>query len=125
MTKPNNLPLYLALYKLQKYFYNLIHHFRKEYKYTLGRSILDLAWETIDRIIEANTLPNNKKFSKLKNASGSFDKLKTRLRMAHELELISHRKYNFIIKQNQEIGRMLSGWLKWAEKKKKETQVGP
>jgi len=36
--------------------------------------------------------------------------------MAHELKLISHKQYSYIIQQNEEIGKMLSGWLKWAKK---------
>lgn len=114
MAKPDQLPLYLALYKLLKYLYGLIGNFRKEYKYTLGQTILDLAWETLDFVILANCLPNKEKLPKIRYASASFDKLKVRLRMAHELKLISHKKYDFLIIQNQEIGKMLSGWLDWA-----------
>jgi four helix bundle protein len=117
MNKPKDLPLYLALYKHQKYLYKLIHHFKKEYKYTLGEKILELNWQTLDLVIEANCLPNKQKLPKISQASASFDKLKTRLRMAHELKQISHKKYSYIIKQNKEIGKMLTGWLKWAEKK--------
>lgn len=116
MTRPNDLPLYLCLYKLLKYFYLLIHNFRKEYKYTLGQSILNLAWKTLDLIILANILPNREKPKIIQQASAVFDQLKTRLRMAYELKLITHKKFAYIIKQNEEIGKMISGWLNWAEK---------
>jgi len=119
MTKPTNLPLYLALFKLVKYLYLLIHHFRKEHKYTLGESILELGWQTLDLVIKANSQPNEEKPEEIKKASVKFDQLKTRLRMGHELKLISHQKYGYLIEQNEEIGRMLSGWLKWAQKQKK------
>ena len=115
MTKPNDLPLYLCLYKLTKYLYLLIHHFKKEYKYTLGQSILDLSWKTLDLVILANALSNQEKPVKIRQASAVFDQLKTRLRMAHEIKLISHKKFAYIIIQNEEIGKMLSGWLKWAK----------
>ena len=116
MTKPNDLPLYLSLYKLLQYLYHLIHNFPKEYKYTLGQSILDLGWQTLDTVILSNLLPNHQKASKISQASAMFDQLKTRLRMAHELKLISDKKYAFVIEQNEEIGKMMSGWLKWAQK---------
>jgi hypothetical protein len=109
------LPLYLAMYNLNKYFYLIIKHFIKEYKYTLGQSIIEKAQETVDYIIQANVLPNNKKASKIMEASITFDQLKTRLKMAHELKQISHKRYAFIILQNEEIGKMLYGWLKWSK----------
>jgi len=62
----------------------------------------------------ANCLPNKEKLPKIRYASACFDKLKVRLRMAHELKLVSHKKYGYLTKQNEEIGKMLSGWSRWA-----------
>ena len=111
----DRLPLYIKNYNLIIYLYKIVHNFEKEYKYTLGVSLLDTAYEVLDNIIVANTLPNNKKFMKIKEVSSSFDKLKMRIRIAHHIGLISHKKLSFIIKQEIEIGLMISGWLKWAE----------
>ena len=116
MSKPDDLPLYLAVYKLTKYLYLLVKNLPKSYKYTLGQNILDLAWETLDSTILANSLPNKQKPVVISQASVAFDQLKIRLRMAHELQLISDRKQAFLIEKNEEIGKMLTGWLKWAEK---------
>lgn len=116
MTKPNDLPLYLCSYKLLQYLYLLIHNFPKEYKYTLGQSILDLGWKVLDLVILANMLTNQEKAGKIHQVSAAFDQLKTRLRMAYELKLILTKKYAYIVEQNEEIGKMISGWLKWAEK---------
>jgi len=116
MTKPNDLPLYLCSYKLLQYLYLLIHSFPKEYKYTLGQSILDLGWKVLDLVILANMLPNQEKAGKICQVSAAFDQLKTRLRMAYDLKLILTKKYAYIVEQNEEIGKMISGWLKWAGK---------
>ncbi len=116
MSKPDDLPLYLAIYKLTRYLYLLVKNFPKSYKYTLGQNILDLAWETLDSTILANSLPNKQKPEFIRHASTSFDKLKIRLRLAHEIHIISDRKQAFLVERNEEIGKMLSGWLKWAEK---------
>ncbi|MFH1543473.1 MAG: four helix bundle protein [Patescibacteria group bacterium] len=118
MSNLGDLPLYVKTYKLQKYLYLLIRNFKKEYKYTLGQSILECAWEVLDTVVMANILPNDQKAESIRQASASFDRLKIRLRMAHELKLIAYKQYTFIISQNEEIGKMLSGWLKWAEKNK-------
>jgi hypothetical protein len=116
MSKSTDLPLYLAVYKLLLYLYTLVKNFPKSYKYSLGRDILDLAWETLDLIVRANNLPNKEKPGPILQASVAFDKLKIRIRLAWELTLINHQKLAFLIEENEEIGKMLAGWLKWSEK---------
>jgi hypothetical protein len=115
MKTNNNLPIYLAMYKLQKYLYIIVKQYPKEYKYTLGNSILEKGQEILDYIIQANILTNKEKASIISSTSVVFDQLKIRLRMSYDLHLISHSRYAFIITQNKEIGNMLNGWLKWAE----------
>lgn len=114
MAKPDSLPLYLCLFKLLQSLYLLIHNFPKEYRYTLGQSIINLSWETLDLVILSNSLPNRNKGEKIHQVSAAFDQLKTRLRMAYELKLLSHKKYANIVEQNEEIGKMITGWLHWA-----------
>jgi hypothetical protein len=114
MSQSQELPLYLAMYKLQKYLYLIIKNFPKEYKYTLGQSILDKGHDTLDYIIQANRAPNISKGVAIMNAFISFDYLKTRLRMAFDLSHISYKRYAFINIQNEEIGKMLNGWKKWS-----------
>jgi len=118
MNGKTDLPLYRAVYTLMIYLYTLVRHFPKEYKYTLGQSILDTGWETLDSIMTANSLPNARKAEVILVGSGSFDRLKTRLRVAHELKLITPKKYSYLMSQNEEIGKMLGGWLAWAEENK-------
>jgi len=83
----------------------------------LGQDILDLSWKTLDLVITANSLPNKQKPPVIKKASVCFDKLKARIKMAHELKLINNKRYAYLIEKNGEIGKMLSGWLGWAEKR--------
>jgi len=118
MSNLDELPLYIAVYKLLKYLYLIVRSFKKEYKYTLGQSIIDSAWETLDKIITANTHQNTQKAGTIRQASASFDKLKSRLRMAYELQLIASQQYTYIISQNEQIAKMLSGWYSWALKQK-------
>ena len=81
----------------------------------MGTAILEIGWQVLDSIIKANSLSNIEKFPEINCASIAFDQLKTKLRMAFELKLISPKRYAFLIIQNEEIGKMLSGWLKWAK----------
>jgi four helix bundle protein len=118
MSKLEELPLYIAVYKLIKYLYLIVKNFPKEYKYTLGQSILDCSWDLLDEIVSANSFENKDKADIIRKASTSFDQLKSRLRMAHELKIIADKQYAHIMSQNEDIGKMLSGWYSWAQKQK-------
>jgi hypothetical protein len=118
MNQTQQLPLYLKIYQLIKFLYERTRDFPKQYKYTFGENILDLSWQCLDLVLEANALSNKEKYSKISELSVAFDKLKIRLRMAQELNLISKRQFVHIqIYYIKEIGEMLGGWLKWASQK--------
>lgn len=90
--------------------------FRKEYKYDLGGSLLEKGWKAMDAVYKANNLPPKQRKASIIQASTYFDQLKNRIKMAHDLKLISHKQLGHIIKQGQEIGKMLAGWKRWAQK---------
>jgi len=115
MSNSQHLPLYLKIYQLIKFLYERVRNFPKQYKYTLGQNILDLTWQCLDLVLEADALPKEKKYPKILELSISFDKLKVRLRMAQEINLISKRQFAHIQTYYlKEIGEMIGGWLKWA-----------
>jgi len=62
MSDYQHLPLYLKTYQFVKFLYIMVKSFPKEYKYTLGEDILKLAWVCLDTVLEANLLPNEKKY---------------------------------------------------------------
>lgn len=116
MSDYQHLPLYLKTYQFVKYLYEMVRSFPKQYKYTLGENILGLCWKCLDLILEANSLPNVKKYTKILELSLTFDRLKIRLRMIQELNLISEKQFAHICTNyTQETGEMIGGWLKWAE----------
>jgi hypothetical protein len=115
--RKEQLPLYLKLYQLTKLLYEVTRNFSKQYKYTLGGSILDLSWRCVDLVIEANILPKKEKYTKIAELSISFDCLKARLRLAQEIGLVSERKYAHIQTEYiKETGEMIGGWIKWSNR---------
>ena len=93
----------------------MVKNFPKQYKYTLGENILKLAWGCLDMVLEANLLPNEKKYQKIKELSTIFDKLKVRIRMAQELNLISVKHFSHIQTYYAKgVGEMIGGWLNWS-----------
>jgi hypothetical protein len=93
----------------------MVRNFPKQYKYTLGENILGLSWRCLDLILEANSLPNERKYQKISELSIAFDKLKVRLRMIQELNLITERQFAHIqTYYAKEAGEMIGSWLNWS-----------
>ncbi len=115
MSNSDQLPIYFKSYQLVKFLYERIRNFPKEYRYTLGEEILRLSWQCIDLIIDVNILSNEKKYFKISELSTNFDKLKTRLRLAQEINLISVKQFAHIQTYYiKEVGEMIGGWLNWS-----------
>lgn len=97
----------------------MVKNFSKHQKYTLGNQTINLAWKCLDAIIETNNVFFNQKKAKILELSACFDKLKIRLRMAQELDLISIGQFSYLqTVYLKETGDMIGGWLKWAGERK-------
>ena len=115
MSNEKEAPIYLKLYLLIKELDKMVENFPKHQKYTLGNQTMEMAWDCIDLVIEANNASFYQKKHKISELSDCFDKLKIRLRMSQELGLISTGQFAHIQSQYMsEIGEMIGGWMKWA-----------
>lgn len=116
MYKSVHLTLYYKIFKLIKYLYGVVRNFPKEYKYSLGKEILNLSWSCIDSIIRINNLDKRNRYLEIKKLSIAFDCLKIRIRLAQEINLISEGQFCHIQTcYMKEIGEMIGGWLKWSK----------
>ncbi len=112
MARNEHLPIYRKTYLLIKEIYQITNQFPKTYKYSFGRDIEEKSWRVMDLIIEANSVVE--KYPKIQELSLEFDKLKLRIRFASELRIIPEKRFVDLQNKIAEIGRMISGWLKWA-----------
>lgn len=118
MSNCEDLPLFRKFYALIKTLYEYVHNFPKEYKYSLGREILELSWRCMDLFVESNVLSNELKSESIARLQTVFMRLKMRLRMAQEVHLISLGQFSFLQEQFiLEIEKMSGGWQKWAVQK--------
>ncbi|MEI6597269.1 MAG: four helix bundle protein [bacterium] len=116
MAQFQHLPLYYKFYQLTKYLYERTKNFPRHYKYTLGQLIVDLSWNCVDLLVEANSSFKEEKYKKILELSVMYDRLKIRLRLAQEIGLISEKQFVHIqLNYSKEIGKMIGGWLKWSE----------
>lgn len=117
MTEISNTPIYHKLYQFTKRMYIIVHNMPKEYKYTLGEDSLHILWECLDIFMLIRVLQNRERRDKIKELSVAFDRLKARVRMMQEINLISERQFadlqeNYILPT----GKMIGGWYNWSER---------
>ena len=118
MARHSHLPVYIKTYESVKLVYRIVRQFRKEYKYTLGAELEQILWQVLDEIIKTNSLPDGEKREGVARISWLFDKFKIRFRFAYEMGLVNSEKFGVAQKMFDEIGNMVGGWQKWAEKDK-------
>lgn len=115
MVRGEELPLYHKTYGLTKYLYETVRNFPKEYKYSLGADMLALAWQCIDLILAANSVPNTEKRDSIGRLDATHTRLMLRVRMAQEIHVLSPGQFAHLEEQYLlEIGRMIGGWKQWA-----------
>ena len=116
MSSTNELPLYQKLYQLTKILYKIFKNAPKQYKYSIVQDALTFCWQCLDLLFDINVLENPKKHELIVLLSSNFDKLKLRLRMMQELNIISKKQFSYIYENYiKEIGVMIGGWLKWSK----------
>jgi hypothetical protein len=110
MATYDNLPVYKSSYDLLLLVFELIKHFKKEYKYTL--------WDTIKREIInliSNIYKANRKKYKTKNIVLSREKvelLRLYFRLWKDLKIISLKKFIDINVLLESISKQLTAWEK-------------
>jgi len=89
--------------------------FPREQRFVLARKLQETALRFQECLIEAGSLPKEKREAKLEwlnRADVELTKLRYHLRLCHDLELIKGGQYRHAAGLLTEIGRLLGGWFK-------------
>mgnify|MGYP001587801028 CR=1 FL=1 len=86
--------------------------FPKTKRYTLGQKIDQITLDIIELTITATYLTREQKLPVLQKISTKLDLLKILLRIAQETNCLENNKYQQLVSQTIEIGKMLGGWIK-------------
>ena len=86
--------------------------FPKGKRYTLGQKIDQILLEIIELIITAGYLAREQKLPVLKKIGIKLDVIKILLRLSNEIKCLDNNKYQQIISNVLEVGKMLGGWIK-------------
>ena len=110
MARYEHLTIFQKSYDLLVRIYHEVHHFPREYKYTLGEKLQNTALELLDTIIATNS--EKDKALLINRLNCQLDRLRIYVRLCYSLNVISNKKYEVLSIYIDEIGRMAGGWLK-------------
>lgn len=103
-------PIFSKTYDLVKWLIPATVKFPRQQRFVLAQAIQQEALRFQGLLIEA--VHSSRPASKLAAADAELDKLRTHIRMARDLELLSPGQYQHVAKMLTEVGKLLGGWKK-------------
>ena len=94
-----------------KWLLNTTEKFPKKIRFTFTTRIDNLALDLLENIIECRYDRGYRKDG-LKKLNIKFEKLRVLMRICHESNYISTRRYEYAVVNINEVGKMTGGWLK-------------
>ena len=104
------LPVYKSSYDLLMEIFELVKHFPREYKYSVGEKLKDEALEMIMNIYRANTRQQKK--DTLQNAREHLEVVRLLLRLTKDMKQININRFVDVNKKIENISKQLTGWQK-------------
>jgi len=105
--------IFRAAYDLVLSVYRVVPGFPKSQRFVLGQRLEGEAVDLLAALVEANLTRN--KATALGRASLGLERLRIFLRLAKDLSFLDFTRYEELTRRTDDVGRMLGGWLKWAE----------
>lgn len=112
----SNLSIITKISGAYKLWHGFITTLPRASRYTIGTKIDILFTETMECILIASYSQRGDKISLLEKSAQRLDLLKFFLQIAWELKAIDTNKYTAVSAPLSEVGKMLGGWRKQAEK---------
>jgi four helix bundle protein len=106
--------IFAEAYRLLLDLYPAVRRFPRAQQPVLGRRMEDAALALLSGILEANA--EAAKGPRLRAMSVELEKLRVLARLAKDLSFLSFGQYEALVARVDGIGRMLGGWIKWAER---------
>jgi len=109
----DKLIIYQRLYDVILYAFPILNRFPKSQKFVLAQQIQNALLDTVKLVVRANV--QRDKRATLIELDIQLDMARLLIRVAHDLNLLSHRHYGQMAMRLNEIGRLLGGWRKQQE----------
>ena len=111
MDRYDHLPIYRAAFDLAVHLEQIVRHFDRYHKYTLGTDLRTGSRRILERIIEANESRERRRV--LERLRQDLEQLKVLARLCHESGgFRSTRGYLYVAEQVVALARQNEGWLR-------------
>ncbi len=104
--------LHKKTYELLIWIYPIINRIPKSHRLVLGRKLEEIGLDLLLTIIKANKARGKNRQRLQLEYSEHLDTLRILVRLTKDLKMMSIKQYALTAKKINELGRMLSGWMK-------------
>lgn len=112
----DQLIIFQKIYDLLLYMYPTVNKFPKSQRFVLSQHILNTLLEILKLTIIANAKKDRKEEQNL--ISVHLDIFRVLIRLSRDINFLSIGQYEYIMRQMNEIGKLLHGWKKASSKNK-------
>lgn len=113
MVMHDGLPVYREAYNLILQTHILTKQFSKDAKYTLGTTLRESSFHIVRKITQANaTLEKSKRWQFLRNALQFLEDYRLTLRICHDLQEVSLKKFATVSEIVESTSKQLIAWHK-------------
>jgi len=111
------IPIIQKTYEVYKEVVDINNHLEKRLRYSLGQSLEESVLSLLDSLIMAKHAPKSLKASYLLKSISHLEITRLKLRLVLDFKAVKNETNIFKVQQkNQEIGKMLGGWIRSLEK---------
>lgn len=117
----SELPIFVEWLTFTKWLCVIVESFPKKVRFTFSSRLVTLTLETVELFVQARY--SKHKQGALSQINLNLEKLRILLRLCYELRFLSHKSYEYSMKQLYEIGSQLGGWLKHQRRSNEQSAV--
>mgnify|MGYP002397913913 CR=1 FL=1 len=103
------LPIIQKTYDLIRWYVPHLNRLPRDHKFMLGNRLIEGLYELLDGVIFARY--STEKLSRLESLNSLLDVIRYQTRLLKDFELLDLRRYEFVSRLIDEIGRNLGGWI--------------
>jgi hypothetical protein len=103
-------------YELIKWFSGHVSKFPKSHRYTLGSRVEMNLYDVLEGLIRARYQDRARRIGELDGTNLQLEILRFLGRLCHDLRFLSTGSYEYLVREIDEIGRMVGGWKRSLDK---------
>ena len=108
----NESPLFVRTYELLLWLIPQVQKFPRAHRFGLAERIQQLSLDFQDAIVAAGKSRGEERRTWLRHADIQLEQLRTWMRLAQDLRLVSVRQFEHAARLISEVGRLLGAWIK-------------